>query len=322
MKRSGIICVSLLLGSCHSAKPDANAPSYPLEAKLFHDSTPIAERGGQTFPSPLVKGTVGSVSTIIVVDTGAQAPAIDAALAAQAGLATVDDPTPATDPAGQPVTIKRVDHPRLAVEGLGSLPDAPALVIDLPPVFKQLGIGALLPPQALTGPGHVVVVDLPRGVLSLMKPLQSWERYGSFGRIAIPETTPVCKSGSQSLPTRILLTPAFVMNEHVVLEVDLGASGNSLLAVAPAGAALAATGKGTEQSAATAAGTFTLQKFSNVPLRVGSLDLVTDVAVTPGNLGEPCGWHGRLGMSVLRQCVLFLTPESHGMRCVEPPPAP
>jgi hypothetical protein len=275
-------------------------PSVPAAA-LFYDKTELAP--GRTFPSPLVSGTVNGRPTKIVVDTGAQVSVVDAKLAAEAGL-EIAGSVEAQDPSGQAVAMKRTLDPKLAVEGLGPLPALPAAVVELPPFFAQLGVGAIISPQALADASHSAVLDLRSGQLRIVS-----------GTAPAGESVDVCDYREGALDAKALVMTVRIDGIDTRVELDSGASRTFLVAGSEASKKLTGRSDATKSTATGAAGTIDVVTAPSVRVGSSGADVYWTLAVMPGEKDARCGYEGRLGIDWLRSCVLTVAQASASLTC-------
>jgi len=299
-------------GQPHEAKATA-AQTGPVA--LFYSDVELAP--GRRFPSPLARGSVAGRPTVFVIDTGAQVSVVSTTVAREAGLESVAAED-AQDPSGNKVETRRTENPRIALDGLGALPDRPTAVVTLPPILERLGIGGIVSPQALADRDRTVILDLPHGELRVV-PANASQPSTRGGALAMPEAN-LCRYEQSGFSARALTLPAKVEGIDVTLEVDTGASGSFVVAEGAPGRLLGArtdAAQGKAVSAGTTATTET-RRLEGVRVQFGSVDTKGPVLVVPGARDEHCGYEGRLGIDRLRACVLVIEElRIHG-RCDAP----
>jgi hypothetical protein len=260
---------------------------------------------GRKFPSPLVRGSVNGKATIFVIDTGAQASAVDSTFAASAGL-DLGREVKSSDPSGNAVAgMRTAERPHLLVDGLGLLAERPAVVVDFLDVMKATGIGAVLSPQALTADGSEVVLDLSRRELRIAGPnLDSNTPVGqptlALGQIDI------CRWTEGDVPAKALVMRASIDGKPISLEVDTGASKSFIVADSDVGRMLGTRPAAERSKAVTAAGQVDIVRVDGVTARSGAVALDGAFTIMPGKKDERCGYEGRIGIDRLKSCRLVL----------------
>jgi hypothetical protein len=265
----------------------------------------------------IVRGAVAGHPTIMVVDTGSGGNAIAGWLARLLKLETVPFSTPTHDPSGREVQLERCDHPQLAIDGWGSVPDEPTAVVDLPAEFEAHGIGALVSPQTLAGSNSIVVLDLPGHELRRV-PRES-EPPATAASFEVPGSV-LCRQQGAFKNWR-LTTSVAIDGISTTLEVDTGALGSPLFlhAASPAAKQVLSRGEGLRESSLAASGKFDVVTTKDVPALFGPERRTATVTVMPERRDPHCGAEGRVGLDWLRDCVFEFREESYRLRCATRP---
>ncbi|WP_437968515.1 pepsin/retropepsin-like aspartic protease family protein [Sorangium sp. So ce260] len=290
-----------------SAGPAASASAAGRRASLQFE---LNER---PFPSPLIDAVVAGQPTALLVDTGASHHVIARWLADELSLPLSTAGDVAVDHAGRPVPVSRIEDATIALAGWGPV-DVPALlVVPVPEALQRLGIGGVLAPQLLAGPGRAVVLDLREGRMTEAPRDEAARALRSrFGEAAIAELGR-CGGPNQG---RELTVKATVEGIAVTLKVDSGASQSSLFAASPAGKRLSHRAAG-DRSAYAASGKHTVPVVSGARLHLGGFDAAAELDLLPGARRGTCPSDGFAGMDVLRTCVLLLA-EDGGLAACAP----
>ncbi|AUX28792.1 hypothetical protein SOCE836_008750 [Sorangium cellulosum] len=311
--------------SAHGAAPAEGAAGGPPRAAPASPAAPSpASPGGRRaslqfelnerpFPSPLIDAVVAGQPTALIVDTGASHHVIARWLADELALPLSTAGDVAVDHAGRPLPVSRVERATIALAGWGSV-DAPALlVVPVPDALQRLGIGGVLAPQALAGPGRAVVLDLREGRMT-EAPRDEAARAlrARFGEAAVVELGH-CGGPNQG---HEITAAATVDGIAVTLKVDSGASQSSLFAASPAGRRLSHRAAG-GRSAYAASGKHTLPVLSGARLHLAGFDAAAELDLLPGERRGACPSDGFAGMDVLRTCVLLLA-EDGGLAACAP----
>ena len=304
----GAPAIVMLVVACGASERTGDARSAQTAktsktASLFFSEVELAP--GRTFPSPLVRGSVNGKPTIFVIDTGAQASAVDATIAASAGL-DLGREVKSSDPSGNAVEgMRTTERPHLLIDGLGLLAERPAVVMDFPPVMKTAGIGAILSPQALTANGSEVVLDLSRRELRIAGPNLESDAPATRPALALGQID-VCRWTEGDVPAKALVMRASIDGKPVSLEVDTGASKTFIVADSDVGRMLATRPAAERSRAVTAAGQVDIVQVEGVTARSGAVALDGAFSIMPGKKDERCGYEGRLGIDRLKSCRLIL----------------
>jgi hypothetical protein len=295
-------------GAQTAAQAEPTAPARARRAVLQFE---LRER---PFPSPLIDAVVGGQPATLLVDTGATHHFMARWLADELSLPLSTAGDVGIDLAGRSVQVSRIDHPGLTLAGWGVV-DAPTLlVVPVPDVLQELGIGGFVAPQTLPARGRAVVLDLRAGEMAealrddAVRTLTS-----AFGASALAELR-ACGGPTRGLE---LHASATVEGIAVTLKIDSGATQSSLFAASPAGPRLAPRAAG-GRSAYAASGKQTVPVLSGVRVRLGGFDASADVDLLPGAPRTTCSTDGIAGMDILRTCVLVLAEDGGVAACAQP----
>ncbi|WP_437984232.1 retropepsin-like aspartic protease [Sorangium sp. So ce117] len=267
----------------------------------------------RAFPSPLIDAVVAGQPAVMIVDTGASHHVLARWLADELALPLSTAGDVAVDHAGRPLAVSRLEDASLALSGWGRVEVSALLVVRMPDVLQRIGIGGVVAPQELAGPGRAVVLDLREGRMT-EAPRDEAARAlrARFGEAAIVE---LARCGGPNQGSE-LTARASVEGIDVTLKIDSGASQSSLFAVSPAGKRLSRRATG-NRSAYAASGRHTVPVLSGARLRMAGFDAAAEFDLLPGERRATCPSDGFAGMDVLRACVLVLA-EDGGLAACAP----
>jgi hypothetical protein len=262
---------------------------------------------------------VGGLDTLLIVDTGATASALDAALVARAGLEVVDSGIRGRDWSGQPIKILRTDAP-IALAGIGRLADRASGVAEFSPGFRARGLGGLLSPQALANATDDVLIDFP-GRRLLVGPRTA--RDVPVGLALGPAPEPLCADRSGGLAGTTFAIPVLVNGARARLAVDTGASDTILFASAAAAVNFEAppappSGPGDGPFVGGTPLGSSKGMLRKATLASGDWSTVIDIAIVDGASSPRCPFDGRLGIDVLRACAVEIANGASTVRCLSP----
>lgn len=265
----------------------------------------------RAFPSPLIDAVVAGQPAVLLVDTGASHHVLARWLADELALPLSTAGDVAVDHAGRPLAVSRLEDASLALSGWGRVEVSTLLVVRMPDVLQRIGIGGIVAPQELAGPGRAVVLDLREGRMT-EAPRDEAARAlrARFGEAAIVE---LARCGGPNQGSE-LTARASVEGIDVTLKIDSGASQSSLFAVSPAGKRLSRRATG-DRSAYAASGRHTVPVLSGARLRMAGFDAAADIDLLPGEQRATCPSDGFAGMDVLRTCVLVLAEDGGVAAC-------
>ena len=250
---------------------------------------------------------VAGHDTLLVVDTGAQSHVLSSAVAVAANLVTFDSGINGADWRGQPMKMWRTDHPDITLEGLGTVIDQPSAITEFTEGFRARGLGGTLSPQWLATGRVDVVIDFPSSRLSVRE--RGAPPVDPSG-IALGAPDPVCLDRSGGLVARSLAVNVLIGGVPARLAIDTGAENTLLFTTSAAASAL--TRAGGSSGPGREAGERT---FSAVAISAGDWSTTASVVVTEGASNRACPYDGRLGIDVLRTCVLTITEHDSAVRC-------
>nr|WP_231864664.1 retropepsin-like aspartic protease [Sorangium cellulosum] len=265
----------------------------------------------RAFPSPLIDAVVAGHPAVLIVDTGASHHVLARWLADELALPLSTAGDVAVDNTGRPLAVSRLENASLALSGWGRVEVSALLVVRMPDVLQRIGIGGIVAPQELAGPGRAVVLDLREGRMT-EAPRDEAARAlrARFGEAAIVE---LARCGGPNQGSE-LTARASVEGIDVTLKIDSGASQSSLFAVSPAGKRLSRRATGA-RSAYAASGRHTVPVLSGARLRMAGFDAAAELDLLPGERRATCPSDGFAGMDVLRTCVLVLAEDGGVAAC-------
>ncbi|WP_437744094.1 retropepsin-like aspartic protease [Sorangium sp. So ce1504] len=265
----------------------------------------------RAFPSPLIDAVVAGQPAVLIVDTGASHHVLARWLADELALPLSTAGDVAVDHAGRPLAVSRLEDASLALSGWGRVEISALLVVRMPDVLQRIGIGGIVAPQELAGPGRAVVLDLREGRMTEAPRDEAARTLRTrFGEAAIVE---LARCGGPNQGSE-LTARASVEGIDVTLKIDSGASQSSLFAVSPAGKRLSRRATGA-RSAYAASGRHTVPVLSGARLRMAGFDAAADIDLLPGERRATCPSDGFAGMDVLRTCVLVLAEDGGVAAC-------
>jgi predicted aspartyl protease len=293
-----------------SATP-ATAPASASRHASFH-----WELKGKHFPLPLVRGTVAGKATWMLVDTGANSHVVAGWLARQVGLPLKRLGDLGSDHAGRTIATFRVDHPQMAIDDWGAVPDGPMLATEVPPLIEELGIGAFVSPQRLVDrDSAAIVLDFVAGEMRQSDYEGAVKRLGHHGTSLAPNGGRVCEDNASPIQGLAFVLPGTIEGRAVDLLVDTGAQRSDLLASSAGGKALAARSVANKEQLYAASGRMTSRTVKRAAVTVGDYAVRTDVDLIPGTADPYCPRDGVVSMDVLRACVLVLGKTALSGRC-------
>ena len=305
---------SFLLLACGPPSKGANPPGSIPDIAQAPEPEPafrradldymIKGRSGkpQSFPSPMVRATVGGIETQLMIDTGANTHVITAWLARKAGLELKTVGDSGTDHAGRAINPKRADQPNIKIETWGAIKNQPTLVTEVPDALERLGIGGFISPQQLATEDKYIVVDLERAE---MRTATKDDLPKIQGRVLGRGEGKVCIDDSTALRSRSFVVKGTIENQDVDLLVDTGAPMTDILAQSPAGKAVMSRTEPNKDEVYAAGGKVQPRLLKNAKVTIGEVDTVLDINVLSGGQDSFCPRDGVVAMDVLRHCVLI-----------------
>lgn len=279
---------------------DAQGASEPTVPDVVALSFEAKKPGTRPLPFPFVDGKIGGRPTRLLIDTGALVHTIDSALATAAGITGT--------PKGSVISI----------DGWGKLPDRAVAVRELTPTLRAHGIGGIISPQLLIVGGQAVVVDLVNHELRMRVRAAAWSELGSIGPVLTAPGTMPCAADEGGLHGVALVADAMIEGEPVQLAFDTGSSRTILAQGSKAGAKVEAHPVVGRSVATVARGDIPTSLYGGVPVTIGGLSTTGEVGLAPQAGHAPCGHEGRVGVDVLKQCVLAMTKDQLHVACRVP----
>lgn len=268
---------------------------------------------GDDFPSPLVDVIVSGQPTTMIVDTGATHQVVASWVAEQVGPTKASAGDVGLDHAGKTLSLARLPDAKIAVSGWGPIDASNAVVVALPDVLKRRGIGGVLSPHALAAEGRAVVLDLRKGTMTDAPLDDAVRALDAEPGERVDGEVKSCGPGGGALP----YVRATVGGTAVEAQIDTGATQTTVRAGSEAAKGLAGRAKGAS-SAVVASGTVSAATAEGTRVKLGALEVETDVALVPKTARPACPNDAQLGMDVLRRCVLVLGTSSLAGKCSGP----
>jgi hypothetical protein len=269
----------------------------------------VFEVRGQPFKVGVVRAVVGGVPTLALIDTGAGRHVISTTLARRIGKPLIDTHDTTADPAGRILPLVVADA-AIELEGLGALPAQPPVVIDLPGIFDELGIGLILSPQRAVEDGQALRIDY---------------RTGALTRIVDPPMSIVPRPGHWPAPGRcggptdqsgpFYLVDAKIDGEAVALTLDTGADATCVFGGAPIAQVLRSRYRTTADQAYGAGGAIQMRRTPEILVHVGKVATLRALPILPREAHGACGQDGHLGLDVLRSCVIVISRDHASVEC-------
>lgn len=266
---------------------------------------------GDDFPVPLIDVVIGGFPTSMMVDTGATHHVIADWVAKEVSLPVSASGDKAADHAGRVTSVGRAERVKISISGWDSIELPLALVLGMPNALRPLGIGGVLAPHLLAGPGRATVLDLRGGAMIEEADDEASKREAEGGGAKAIASARACGGATQGL---MLLVQAQAFGEPAWLKLDSGATSTSLFQVSAAGKkALAKAGAAKKEYGA--GGAFTSRSVPGAKLVVGELETAVELGIEAGTPSPACPSDGFLGMDILRSCVLVLRGDRTSARC-------
>ena len=301
-----VLCASVAgVGAQDTAQPARAASSTGARTLPIRYEEALARRG---FPSPVLKVAVNGVTGWVLVDSGAGIHTLAAWFVEKAGLvpdASLTDKVGARDASGERLWLRFLDDVSLALEGTSTLRLAVAAVADFPKEFESARIAGLLSPQSLLREGDVLTLDLRSPSLRIRGAEPAGEGPSRGQRLD------VCRSMAAQIPGLLYAAEVTFEGRPARLLVDTGASHTRLAGDASAAIGLPRDGARDQLGVGGVREPMAIGR--TVPVKVGGLEQVTDVAIGGGPSG--CGGDGLLGIDILRQCRLTLSAAAGRVEC-------
>ncbi len=312
MSRLALTTIVVALAACAACAGPPAAPARSAEAPRIVDSRhvpllPAPDRpGGPPLSQRTVRATVAGNATILMVDTGAQAFALDTAFAEKAGVPGREAGIDGRDWGGRSIKTLRVDHPALVIDGLGPITDRPAAATSFPQGFTARGLGGVLSPQWLATDDVDVVIDFPRAQLSLRPRSSALDA----------KAQPHCSDRSGGIDGRVLSVDVVIEGVPAKLEIDSGADDTMVFSSAAAAAAVSRLSE-VASTVPDGPGGLVMHRYAKAALKAGDLATSLDVMVVDAQHSKRCPTDGRLGMDALRRCVVVISKDASMLQCLE-----
>lgn len=319
-----------LLASCATVDPSPLRTPIPLaETRAAPQPSPVDaasgagaparraalrfELGDDDFPSPMVDVVVSGQPTAMLVDTGATHQVIGAWVAEQIGPVTRSPGDVGVDHAGKALAISRLPGAQIVISGWGPIDASQALVVPLPGVLSRRGLGGVLSPQALASEGRAVVLDLRRRTMTEVEIGAALRALDAEPGAAVFGEVKRCGRGGGALP----YVGVEIEGASALAQLDTGATQTTARAGSDVGLALAKRANGAS-TAVTASGALTVAAAEDTQVKLGDLEITTDVAIVPKEARTACPNDALLGMDVLRRCVIVLGASAVAVKCEAP----
>jgi hypothetical protein len=251
--------------------------------------------------------TVNGVTGWALVDTGAGIHTLAAWFVEKAGLvpdASLTDRVSGKDASGERLWLRFLDDVPLTLEGSRSLRLSMAAVADFPAEFESARVAGLISPQSLLRDGEALTLDLRSPSLRI-------HPAGKADAEERGDRVDACRSTTVQVPSLLFAVSTAFEGRPARLLVDTGASATRL--AGDASAAIGLPRDAARDQLGVGGVRESMSVARSVPVRVGGLEQVTDVAIGGGTSG--CRGDGLLGIDVLRRCRLVLTLAGGRLEC-------
>lgn len=281
------------------------------ELRMFRSDKPIAEKGGRTLPLWLVDTRVewpaakGGASTFAIVDTGARTTLIDRRFALAHGLPVVSSNVVAKDFAGKKLDTSVIHQVTLGIGPWTSRP-VNVIVVELPSLFRDLGIGVIWSPQTSVPKGTMLRFNFGAGTAA-MEP-----DTGMAANAAL-----LCKGEEGPVPSAATIVSVLVANQPVRLELDSGATKLGLSGASALAKALQQAPGATAGERVGAGGAERTLEVPPQELKLAGQTYVAAVSMTSNADPSPgaCAADGEIGLEVLQNCMVDISADRFGIRC-------
>ena len=292
------------------ADPSSPAPALKLGPKARRAALRY-KVNGDDFPLPLVDVVIAGFPTSMIVDTGASHHVIADWVAKEIAVPVTTSGDRAVDHAGRAQTVGRAENVKLSISGWNSIEVPLVLVLSMPGALQHLGIGGVLAPHLLAGPGHATLLDLRGGAMVEEAEEEAAKHEVESGGTRAITSARVCGGATEGV---VLVVQAAAFGEPAWLKLDSGAMSSSLFERSAAGKrALAQVGSARKEYGA--AGSFTSLSVPGARVMVGEFEAAVELGVESGAPAANCPSDGFLGMDVLRSCVVVLRGDRTSARC-------
>ena len=262
---------------------------------------------GQSFPLPLVHGTVGGEPVWMLVDTGANSHVIAGWIARKLGMPLRPLGPIGSDHAGRAVSAYAGLRPQASIDGWGPIDAGPILVADVPEPIAGMGIGAFISPQALSREGEAIVLDLAKHEMHAAPWADAVRSLDARGGVSItPAGARICRDDTSLIRGLAFILPAEVDGHKVSLLLDTGAHHTDLLTPSRAGTSLAGRSSASKEQMYAASGLVKTRTVHGARVKLGAWSVTTDVDLVPGTADRACPRDGAVSMDALAGCTLLL----------------
>ena len=288
-EKSPVADVALAPDSPLPAEPTVLAPLPDRHATLTFDVGSLA-------PLPFVHGTIGGVSTWMLVDSGASTQFVPSWMADRAKVQTRPTTASVSDHVRHDMNVALADRSLIAIDAWGGLTPGELLVVDEKArgLGAEFGVGIMLSPQALDDE-RAVILELDRRSIRTGSEADAVRALAARKIAVDSDDIEFCHG---------VFSVAATIDGHAVrLTVDTGASSSDLFSLSDAGRALAPRSARRSEGEA-GSGPVALRVYKGARIQVGGLSIRKDIDIFTGAPEIDCPVDGVLGIDVLRSCVL------------------
>lgn len=274
--------------------PAPKPPPPPRHVRLQYDVEGLA-------PLPFARGTVGTESTWMLLDTGASTHVATSQVVRRGGLPTKHSSEAIEDHARATLPTARTDLSRVALDGWGKMPRGQLLVIEQEEsgIAAKTNVGVFLSPQKLER-SAVTVLDLRAAELRTVRENEIPPLLDTRPNDPLKDGVRTCHG--------VFIVRAEVQGEPVELILDTGATRSTLYAATPAGKRLTPRATKSTMRGEGPSGKLASKTFKGAKIASGDLKTTTDVELFPGSPPTDCSNDGVLGFPELRSCILVFGP--------------
>jgi predicted aspartyl protease len=306
-------CLAVLALCLTSTSCGATTVRPPATTRMVKSIKPVPERGGRTLPFWLVglevhprgKPHPGGRSTLAIVDTGARTTVIDRQFAETYGLSIESSKVFAKDFAGTALDTWIVRDVRFSI-GEWTTKRVNVLVVELPSVLRDLGIGIIWSPQTSVPDGTMLRLNFTDGTLEVLDATE----------LARGAPT-VCSGPAADVPNASLLVDATIAGHPVCVDLDSGATALGLSSASAAGAALESLPDAASGERVGAGGSVPTVELPPQTVEVAGQQFQAPLSLSLASEpdGGPCASDGEIGLDVLKHCTVDLTADHFTLRC-------
>lgn len=256
--------------------------------------------------SPIVEGRLSGIPTLFVLDTGAGTHTLTSWLAKKAGLKMQRTELKVRDAAGRSLDLNMVHGVKVAISGLGAFTLQGAIVAEFPPFFEEEGIGGALSPQLLAPAGQAVVLDMLASRARLEDTAVAKRAARALPQSLAERGIQGCADLAAPLANFLFQVPTVIDGDDLLLTLDTGAGRTGIHEASAAGPKLKPRAV-PRQGAAAVGGAHEASSVQGVVVKAGMAEATLEVDLVPATSGRTCRADGRLGMDVLKRCVLVVS---------------